>query len=61
LPGVAAVSSAPRPTTEPAVLIALTGNAWCVIPATHDARHSAAAAGALARALATALRDTRTV
>jgi len=61
LPGVAAVSSAPRPTTEPAVLIALPGNAWCVIPATHDARHSAAAAGALARALATALRDTRTV
>ena len=58
LPG--AVPSAPQPTAEPALMIALPGNAWCIVPAAHDAHHSREAASALGRALAAALRDHRT-
>jgi hypothetical protein len=58
LPGVA-TPAAPA-MTEPAFMIALPGNAWCVVPAAHDALRSREAAGALGRALAAALRDNRT-
>ena len=44
------------PTTSTATLLALPGNAWCVVPAAHAAHHSPEAADALARALAVALR-----
>lgn len=59
LPGVAIPASSGM--TEPALMIALPGNAWCIVPATHEARRSREGAGALARALAAALRDNRTV
>ena len=58
LPGV--IPSTTPPTTEPALMIALPGNAWCIVPAAHDAHHSREAASALGRALAAALRDHRT-
>lgn len=38
-----------------AIVIALPGNAWCVVPAVHGAHRSAAAARALGRALTHAL------
>jgi hypothetical protein len=60
LPGAPARSTSPAGSSEPALLIALPGNAWCVVPATHDAHRSREAAAALTRALATALRDHRT-
>ncbi len=52
---------APSPPTlsEPALMIALPGNAWCIVPVAHDANHSARAAADLARALDVALRDIR--
>jgi hypothetical protein len=59
LPGVARAAAATPAGGEPAVMIALPGNAWCIIPAAHDAHRSREAAGALTRALATALRDNR--
>jgi hypothetical protein len=40
----------------PAVMIALGGDAWCVLPESHAAHHSPASALALVRALAGALR-----
>jgi hypothetical protein len=48
-----AAAAAPTPTA--AVMIALPGDAWCVVPAEHPARLSPAAARALAQALAAAL------
>jgi hypothetical protein len=60
LPGVVRSSPATPAMTE-ALMIALPGDAWCVIPAAHRARRSAEAADALARALATALHDNRTL
>jgi len=60
LPGAATPASPPG-MTGPALMIALPGNAWCIVPAAHDAHRSREAAGALARALATALRDNRTL
>jgi hypothetical protein len=39
-----------------AVMIALPGDAWCIVPAEHEAHRSREAAGELARALAVALR-----
>lgn len=41
---------------EPALMIALPGNAWCIIPTAHAAHRSREAAGALVRALGAALR-----
>ena len=46
--------------TVPALMIALPGNAWCIVPATHEARRSREAARALGRALTAALCDNRT-
>ena len=57
LPGVA--QSAAAAVTD-ALMIALPGDAWCVIPATHRAHRSREAADALARALAAALHNNRT-
>ena len=48
-----------QPLAEPALMIALPGNAWCIVPAAHEANHSARAATELARALDVALRDIR--
>lgn len=62
LPGaIHSVSSVPSvPSTEPALMIALPGNAWCIVPTAHEAHHSREAAAELTRALDTALRATRT-
>lgn len=60
LPGVAQ-SSPSGPLMTEALIIALPGDAWCVIPATHRAHRSRDAADALARALATALHNNRTL
>jgi hypothetical protein len=60
LPGITRAPTLP-PATEPAVMIALPGNAWCIVPAAHEANRSHEAAGALARALAAALRDNRSL
>ncbi|HMA25464.1 MAG TPA: hypothetical protein VKP00_15745 [Gemmatimonadaceae bacterium] len=60
LPGAVSPASSSPPMAEPAVMIALPGNAWCIVPTAHEAHRSHEAAGALARALATALRDNRT-
>lgn len=62
LPGaIHSVSSVPSiPPTEPALMIALPGNAWCIVPAAHEAHRSREAAAELTRALDTALRATRT-
>lgn len=60
LPGIAPAARLPR-ATEPALMIALPGNAWCIVPTAHEANRSQEAAGALARALAAALRDNRTL
>jgi hypothetical protein len=60
LPGALSRPASPVGATEPALLIALPGNAWCVVPAAHEAHHSREAAEVLTRALATALRDHRT-
>jgi hypothetical protein len=61
LPGRAAAASSPSivDAATPAVMIPLPGDAWCVLPAAHAARHDPAAAHALARALAVALRAGR--
>jgi hypothetical protein len=59
LPGALRPSPS-TPATE-ALMIALPGDAWCVIPATHGAHHSREAADALARALAAALHNNRTL
>jgi hypothetical protein len=48
-------AAAAAPTATAAVMIALPGDAWCVVPAEHPARRSPAAAQALAHALAQAL------
>lgn len=55
--GGTAAFSAPEhaPELAPAVMIALPGNAWCVIPQTHRARRSREAAEELVRALGAAL------
>lgn len=52
LPGVLAAPSQ----SSPAVVIALPGEAWCIVPPSHPAHHSASAAGELVQALAAALR-----
>jgi hypothetical protein len=52
--GGAVVASVPE--RVPAIMIALPGNAWCVIPQTHGARRSGEAAEELLRALGAALR-----
>ena len=49
------VASVPRYGT-PALVIPLTGDAWCVLPASHPAHHSLASAVELVRELASALR-----
>ena len=49
------VASVPRGGT-PALIIPLTGDAWCVLPASHPAHHSLASAVELVRELASALR-----
>jgi DNA-binding transcriptional MerR regulator len=54
LPGV----GEPRATTS-ATVVALPGDAWCVVPAEHAAHRSPAAAEALARALVVALQASR--
>jgi hypothetical protein len=55
--GPAAASVGERvPELAPAIMIALPGNAWCVIPETHGARSSRGAAEELVRALGAALR-----
>lgn len=54
---VPALGSAPPP--ETALMIPLPGDAWCVVPASHEAHRSPHAAGALVRALAEALHKTR--
>jgi len=59
LPGIAS-SPPPAPAMTDALMIALPGDAWCVVPAAHRAHRSRAAAEALARALATALHNNRT-
>jgi hypothetical protein len=48
-------NSASRASHIDAVVITLSGDAWCVVPSTHPARRSAAAARALGRALTEAL------
>src|SRR5262249_7819991 len=45
----------PTPATTRATVVALPGDAWCVIPASHAALQSTHAADALVRALALAL------
>ncbi|HEY5061397.1 MAG TPA: hypothetical protein VII52_07655 [Gemmatimonadaceae bacterium] len=54
----AVVASVPErvPELAPAIMIALPGNAWCVIPQAHGARRSCEAAEELVRALGAALR-----
>ena len=52
LPGVAADADG---ATSEALVVRLPGEAWCVVPAAHEARRSPAAARALVRALAIAL------
>jgi hypothetical protein len=52
---VAAPSAPDRAGVTQATVIALPGDAWCVVPATHSAHRSEAAARALCRALADAL------
>ena len=61
LPGGARPSPAatPPPLPEPALMIALPGNAWCIVPAAHEANRSGQAAAELARALDAALRNIR--
>jgi len=44
-----------RPVHTPAAMIALPGDAWCVVPLSHPAHRSEAAARALGRALSDAL------
>ena len=66
LPGVYAAASAARAVAPdvvsaqrggvPALVIALGGDAWCVLPASHPAHHSSTAALQLVRELASALR-----
>jgi len=66
LPGVFAAAPAPRDVATdvaslprggvPALVIALAGDAWCVLPANHPAHHSPASALQLVRELASALR-----
>jgi hypothetical protein len=62
LPGRAAAvtSVSSSPSSAPATMIPLPGNAWCVVPASHAAHRSDDAAAELARALVTALRGHRT-
>lgn len=61
LPGGMHSASVPSvPPTEPALMIALPGNAWCIVPAAHEAHRSREAAAELTRALDFALRATRT-
>jgi hypothetical protein len=52
LPGVSAEPSQTLPTP----VIALPGEAWCIVPSSHPAHHSASAARELVDALAAALR-----
>ena len=59
LPGVGRPAVEAFTATEPAVMIALPGNAWCVVPLTHEAYRSREGAAALTRALSIALRDNR--
>src|ERR1043166_8883289 len=59
LPGVGRLPVAVPRATEPAVMISLPGNAWCVVPLAHEAHRSHEGAAALTRALAIALRDNR--
>jgi hypothetical protein len=61
LPGVMAPALAAPAIAESAMMIALPGNAWCVVPASHAAHGSREAAGALGRALVAALRNPRTL
>ena len=57
LPGVlTAAVRAPAAESVPSVAIALPGEAWCIVPASHAAHRSPAAARELVRALAEALR-----
>lgn len=49
-----------NPQAEPALMIPLPGNAWCIVPAAHAAHRSREAAAELTRALDTALRASRT-
>ena len=60
--GVRPLSGASMPgTVAAATVIALPGDAWCVVPASHAAHRSPAAARDLARALAAALRADETL
>ena len=57
LPGVlTAAARAPVAEPAPSVVIALPGEAWCIVPASHAAHRSPAAARELVAALAEALR-----
>ena len=60
LPG-RATSIPEQATAQPALMIALPGNAWCIVPQGHQAVRSSEAASELARALAAALRDNQTL
>jgi len=53
--GGSALPTAPHRGTIPAVVIPLSGDAWCVLPTSHPAHHSAASARQLVRELASAL------
>jgi hypothetical protein len=55
LPGRARALAVPRDGAVPALLVPLPGEAICVVPMDHPARHSAEAAHALASALVSAL------
>jgi hypothetical protein len=52
---VAGAELAPHRSGVPALVIPLAGDAWCVLPASHPAHHSAASARQLLRELARAL------
>lgn len=58
-PLTAVARSSDAPPGAAAVVLQLPGDAWCVVPASHPARHSAEAARALGRALSDALRTRR--